>query len=54
MCICVTGTVKKISSEADTVINAAGVHAVDIARMIDPQIPIKQALIRGDSLKFYL
>ena len=38
---------------ADTVINAAGVHAVDIARMIDPQIPIKQALIRGDSLKFY-
>ncbi len=38
---------------ADTVINAAGVHAVDIARMIDPQIPIKLALIRGDSLKFY-
>jgi L-2-hydroxyglutarate oxidase LhgO len=38
---------------ADTVINAAGVHAVDIARMIDPQIPIKAALIRGDSLKFY-
>jgi L-2-hydroxyglutarate oxidase LhgO len=38
---------------ANTVINAAGVHAVDIARMIDPQIPIKSALIRGDSFKFY-
>jgi glycerol-3-phosphate dehydrogenase len=38
---------------ANTVINAAGVHAVDIARMIDPQIPIKPALIRGDSYKFY-
>ena len=38
---------------ANIVINAAGVHAVDIARMIDPQIPIKSALIRGDSLKFY-
>jgi L-2-hydroxyglutarate oxidase LhgO len=39
--------------QANTVINAAGVHAVDIARMIDPQIPISPALIRGDSLKFY-
>ncbi|MDH3883851.1 MAG: FAD-dependent oxidoreductase [Desulfobacterales bacterium] len=38
---------------ADIVINAAGVHAVDIARMIDPQIPLKPALIRGDSFKFY-
>ena len=38
---------------ADIVINAAGVHAVDIARMIDPQIPLKPALIRGDSLKFF-
>jgi L-2-hydroxyglutarate oxidase LhgO len=38
---------------ANAVINAAGVHAVDIARMIDPQIPIKPALIRGDSFKFY-
>jgi L-2-hydroxyglutarate oxidase LhgO len=38
---------------ANTVINAAGVHAVDIARMVDPQIPIKPALIRGDSYKFY-
>jgi L-2-hydroxyglutarate oxidase LhgO len=38
---------------ANIVINAAGVHAVGIARMIDPQIPIKSALIRGDSLKFY-
>ena len=39
--------------QANTVINAAGVHAVDIARMADPQIPIKSALIRGDSYKFY-
>jgi L-2-hydroxyglutarate oxidase LhgO len=38
---------------ANTVINAGGVHAVDIARMIDPKIPIKPALIRGDSYKFY-
>jgi len=38
---------------ANTVINAAGVHAVDIARMVDQQIPIKPALIRGDSYKFY-
>ena len=38
---------------ADIVINAAGVYAVDIARMIDPHIPIKPALVRGDSLKFY-
>jgi L-2-hydroxyglutarate oxidase LhgO len=38
---------------ADIVINAAGVHAVDIARMIDPQIPLKPALIRGDSFKYY-
>ena len=38
---------------ANTVINAAGVNAVDIARMVDPQIPIKPALIRGDSYKFY-
>jgi L-2-hydroxyglutarate oxidase LhgO len=38
---------------ANAVINAAGVHGVDIARMIDPQIPIKPALIRGDSFKFY-
>jgi len=37
----------------NTVINAAGVNAVDIARMVDPQIPIKPALIRGDSYKFY-
>ncbi len=39
--------------QAETVINAAGVHAVDIARMIDPQLPIRSAFIRGDSLKFY-
>jgi L-2-hydroxyglutarate oxidase LhgO len=38
---------------ANTVINAAGVHAVHIARMVDPKIPIKSALIRGDSYKFY-
>jgi glycerol-3-phosphate dehydrogenase len=38
---------------ANTVINSAGVHGVDIARMVDPQIPIKPALIRGDSYKFY-
>ena len=38
---------------ANCVINAAGVHAVGIARMLDPQIPIKPALIRGDSFKFY-
>jgi L-2-hydroxyglutarate oxidase LhgO len=38
---------------ANTVINAAGVHAVHIARMVDPKIPIKAALIRGDSYKFY-
>jgi D-amino-acid oxidase len=38
---------------ANTVINAAGAHAVDIARKIDPHIPIKPALIRGDSYKFY-
>ncbi|MGD2186679.1 MAG: FAD-dependent oxidoreductase [Desulfobacterales bacterium] len=39
--------------KANIVINAAGVHAVDIARMVDPQIPLKPAFIRGDSLKFY-
>jgi L-2-hydroxyglutarate oxidase LhgO len=38
---------------AHTVINAAGLWAVDVARMLDPQIPIKPALIRGDSYKFY-
>jgi L-2-hydroxyglutarate oxidase LhgO len=38
---------------ANTVINTAGVHAVAVARMVDPQIPISPALIRGDSLKFY-
>jgi glycerol-3-phosphate dehydrogenase len=35
------------------VINAAGVNAVQIARLIDPDISIKEAFIRGDSLKFY-
>ncbi len=38
---------------ANTVINAAGIRAIDIARRLDPQIPIKTALIRGDSYKFY-
>lgn len=34
------------------VINAAGVNAVDIARMVDPDFHLKTALIRGDSMKF--
>ncbi len=38
---------------ANTVINAAGIRAVELACMLDPQIPIKAALIRGDSYKFY-
>ena len=38
---------------AHTIINAAGIRAVEVARMLDPQIPIKPALIRGDSYKFY-
>jgi L-2-hydroxyglutarate oxidase LhgO len=38
---------------ANTVINSAGVQAVDIARLIDSQIPMKPAFIRGDSFKFY-
>lgn len=38
---------------ANIVINAAGLQAVDVARMLDPDIPIKSALIRGDSFKFY-
>ena len=37
---------------ANTVINAAGVQAVDIARKVDPHIPFEPALIRGDSFKF--
>ena len=41
------------SIRANTVINAAGIQAVELARMLDPQIPIKAALIRGDSYKFY-
>jgi L-2-hydroxyglutarate oxidase LhgO len=35
------------------VINAAGLHAVTIAKMLDPVFPIREALVRGDSLKFY-
>lgn len=35
------------------VINAAGVNAVDIARMIDKNFPLNTAFIRGDSMKFY-
>jgi len=35
------------------VINAAGVNAVDIAHMVDRDFPLKTALIRGDSMKFY-
>ncbi|UCF92922.1 MAG: FAD-dependent oxidoreductase [Desulfobacterales bacterium] len=38
---------------ARRVINAAGVHAVGVARLIDPDFPIQAALTRGDSLKFY-
>ncbi len=41
------------SIRANTVINAAGLWAVDVARMLDPQFAIKPALIRGDSYKFY-
>jgi len=36
-----------------TVINSAGVHAVRLAGMIDGDFPLKAALIRGDSMKFY-
>ena len=39
--------------QANSVINAAGLWAVNVARMLDPQIPIQPALIRGDSYKFY-
>jgi len=38
---------------AGCVINSAGVQAVGVARMSDPDFPIKSALVRGDSLKFY-
>ena len=38
---------------AKQVINAAGVNAVNVADMIDPAFPIRSALVRGDSLKFY-
>lgn len=37
---------------AKKVINAAGVHAVEVATMIDKDFPLKAALIRGDSMKF--
>ena len=35
------------------IINSAGVQAVNLARMIDSAFPLKAALIRGDSMKFY-
>lgn len=35
------------------ILNSGGVHAVNLARMIDPDFPLKAALIRGDSMKFY-
>jgi len=38
---------------AQKVINAAGVHAVGVAKLIDPDLPFQAALTRGDSLKFY-
>ena len=44
---------QKDQIRANTVINAGGVNAVDIARKIDPKIPIRPALVRGDSYKFY-
>ena len=39
--------------KARLVINAAGLQAVALAKMLDPAFPIKEALVRGDSLKFY-
>lgn len=35
------------------ILNSAGVHAVNLAKMIDGNFPLKAALIRGDSMKFY-
>ncbi len=35
------------------VINSAGVDAVDMARTLDPALPVTPSLIRGDSMKFY-
>jgi L-2-hydroxyglutarate oxidase LhgO len=34
-------------------VNAAGVDAIDAAKRLDPGFPIKPALVRGDSMKFY-
>lgn len=34
-------------------INAAGVHAVDLAHSLDPSLPIQSCAVRGDSMKFY-
>jgi glycerol-3-phosphate dehydrogenase len=39
--------------KARLVVNAAGLQAVALAKMLDPAFPIKEALVRGDSLKFY-
>jgi glycerol-3-phosphate dehydrogenase len=38
---------------ASRVINAAGLQAVELARSSDPDLPIRSALVRGDSYKFY-
>jgi len=44
---------KEDATLAKYVINAAGINAVLMARMVDPDIPVNEASIRGDSLKFY-
>ncbi|MGC8658400.1 MAG: NAD(P)/FAD-dependent oxidoreductase [Desulfomonilaceae bacterium] len=36
----------------EKLVNAAGVDAVNLARMVDNNFPLKTALIRGDSMKF--
>jgi len=38
--------------ETQKIINAGGVKAVSLARMVDVDFPLKTALIRGDSMKF--
>jgi L-2-hydroxyglutarate oxidase LhgO len=38
---------------AHQVINSAGVHAVALARTLDPDLPLRSAAVRGDAMKFY-
>ncbi|MFH0960680.1 MAG: FAD-dependent oxidoreductase, partial [Pseudomonadota bacterium] len=38
--------------ETQRVINAGGVKAVELAKMVDSDFPLKTAFIRGDSMKF--